>query len=683
MNQAAAFAQTYPVQLTTQLVPPYSGYLPDYASPGSEKLHIIVLLKDLTKPIYTVRLVLKIEGSGFTLQTKSFYKCPPVTIEPGVPVEVNSDILAQLLDSKNLDFNGISKSDYEKRKALPEGYYKICLTAYDYYNPNNIVVSNESCASAWMTLSDPPQLNFPACENELKTNIPQQITFSWTPMNMGSMNSAGSTEYLFELWEIRPDGANPNNIVQTIPPVYSVTTDFSTLNYGITEPPLNAGMQYAWRVRAIDKSGADLFKNKGYSAVCTFRYGSKYEGMGDALKLNLQAIPLTARIAKFVWDSIAVYDHYSISYRKQGALEWFENTTSNSSSKAYDLEPLTTYEAQVQGTASDGFIGPVSNLATFKTPALSQYGCGDALLTGTQQNIKPLVAAWPGMIFQVGQFEMKVNQIHGSNGFYSGLGSISVPFWYSAVGVSFSSIFVNEDHVMVMGEVKALTEGMDKWLATGTMKTGQDTTDSKVNFTIKDIKADTSTGTITITGSTGETTTVSYSPPDEETIKDKDGNIYDVDGDGNVKLIGKSGKGKGAVPAEKNVLNTSQASVKFSPSAKQKYGYDSYQYIHLNNYYTTIKDLGDSAHRQIVNWKSIETAKMDLLTAEITTSKINKDSIFFITGTGTIYYAKRKGNTCELTVIGGPDKDGQELFAAYRKKDSIIYIGKVDLAVYK
>jgi hypothetical protein len=688
-SSSGAFAQTYPVQLTTQLVPPYSGYLPDYASPGGEKLHVIILLKDLTKPIYAVKLSLKIEGQNFSMQTKSYFKCPVINIDPGIPAEISPDILDQLLDSKNLDFIGINKNDYEQRKALPEGYYKICFTAYDYYNPVSIQVSNESCASAWMTLSDPPQLNLPLCGSTVNTSSPQQIIFNWMPMNMGSPNSAQNSEYVFELWEIHPDGADPNNIAQTLPPVYSVTTDFTTLNYGITETLLNPGMQYAWRVRAKDKNGYDNFKNKGYSTVCTFRYGSKYEGLGDALKLNLQAIPLTSRMAKLVWDSVAAYDHYTVNYRKQGWPDWFETIITNSSTKAHDLEPLTIYEARVQGTTADGYVGSWSNTAVFKTPSLAQYACGDAPMGIPQQNTKSLPAAFPGMVLQVGQFEMLVTQIQGSNGYFSGLGRINAPF-VGTLNVSYTNIYVNEDRVMIMGQVKALSEGIDAWLlGNNTIKTGKDSTDINVNFIIKnesDIKVDTASKTITIIGTDGNPVIFIYTPPLPTTITDKAGNIYVIDKNGKPSLIGKSGTGKGAIVDSKNILNTKNAKADFKVSSNQQYGFDGYQYAHLNAYYPVIKDI-TTAKEQAVNWKSVETAKPDALTADLdfTNSgdrKLKPDSIYYVTGTGTIYNRDKKTN--EVTIIGGPDHDGQELFAAYKTgKDSVTFIGKIDIASYQ
>ena len=101
-----------------------------------------------------------------------------------------------------LDILGNYKAQYELRKVLPEGFYSVCITAYDYSNPNNIKVSNESCAYGMMILSDPPYLNIPGCGASLSVTNPQQITFNWTPINQVSPNSALQTDYVLELFEV-------------------------------------------------------------------------------------------------------------------------------------------------------------------------------------------------------------------------------------------------------------------------------------------------------------------------------------------------------------------------------------------------------------------------------------------------------------------------------------------------
>src|SRR5690606_22859424 len=47
------------------------------------------------------------------------------------------------------------------------------------------------------------------------------------------------------------------------------------LSYGPAEPPLRSGQRYAWRVRAVDPRSQVVFRNEGYSAVCSFVFGKE------------------------------------------------------------------------------------------------------------------------------------------------------------------------------------------------------------------------------------------------------------------------------------------------------------------------------------------------------------------------------------------------------------------------
>ncbi len=77
-------AQQFPVQASLQLKPPYPLYLADYAAPGSDKLTLNVLLKELDRADYPVRLRVLIEGAGITISTAPNAKFTPVTLQGGL-----------------------------------------------------------------------------------------------------------------------------------------------------------------------------------------------------------------------------------------------------------------------------------------------------------------------------------------------------------------------------------------------------------------------------------------------------------------------------------------------------------------------------------------------------------------------------------------------------------------------
>jgi hypothetical protein len=162
MQQASA--QIYPIQATTQLVPPYAVYLPDYATGINNQLRVLLLNKDVTQPDYKVKLVMGIELNGsLIMRTSDTYAPGPITLQPNIPFSVEGLELAPYMNSANIDFIGYSRQDYEQKKGLPEGAYRICFTAYDYYRPDRVQVSNHGCSFYYLTKNDPPFVNMPAC----------------------------------------------------------------------------------------------------------------------------------------------------------------------------------------------------------------------------------------------------------------------------------------------------------------------------------------------------------------------------------------------------------------------------------------------------------------------------------------------------------------------------------------
>lgn len=458
-------AQIYPVQVTTQLAPPFSGYIGDYSTPGNQNLKLLVLFSDFTKPTYSIKLKMKISGQGITLQSKSYFYSQAFSVQPGIPFEISGSDLAELLNTNNLDFSGISVQQYEEKKALPEGFYNICFIAYDNNNPTQIQVSNESCAAGWMVLSDPPFLNLPLCGSTIKTIDPQNIFFQWTPMNLTSPNSVNSTVYDFELYEIKPGTQSPGNIIQTLPPIYKITTPLTFVNYGMTEPQLYPSMEYVWRVRAHDESNRDLFKNQGYSQFCTFMYGSKFSQLdSNTLKLNLKGTPVSYRMIKYSWDSLSIFTSYHFEYRKKGGTNWFPVLTTEAKTNVLNLEPESTYEARVKGITEEDE-GPWSNIVSVTTPAKPIIVCGQSATPPSMDNFKPLATGRAGQVWNVGQFEMLVTQLvvpNNTSGVYSGYGKIEIPFLAGLnLTGKFDDVLMNEEMTLVKGEITIVSEGRE------------------------------------------------------------------------------------------------------------------------------------------------------------------------------------------------------------------------------
>ena len=477
----SAGAQTvHPVTASLQLVPPYSVYLADYAAPGNDKLRVILTLNDLSQPSYTVRLRLKVELNGrVIMQTDPAYRPSGITIMPGMPQIITGTQLNEYLVSDHLQFlNGFSRDNYERTKALPEGAYRICVTAYDYNRSDDVAISNDGCNIFFFQKNEAPLLNYPLCNSRVDRKDPQFLTFTWSIRNTPSFVTGSSgTGYRFELFEVRPAGSNAEYIVRSSTPIYSVTTDNAMLVYGPGEPRLQDSMQYVWRVQAFDKSGRDAYQNNGYSQACMFTYGGVNPFVTNNIgKAELLAEALGERSGKWWWHigSSKPIDGWNIQYRKQAATtsktetyDWNSKYLTDTLFHLFNLEPDNTYEAKVQPVIS-GINGFWSETVVFRTMPKRVYECGknDTTNNGLGANAagQPLNSAIAGMVVRVGDFDMQLLEVSGGNGRFSGYGAIATPLLGMRLNVKFADVQINDKLLLTQGEVVALTDGIDAWI---------------------------------------------------------------------------------------------------------------------------------------------------------------------------------------------------------------------------
>lgn len=593
-------AQTYPVQTFVQVSPPHTSYLPDYTDPLSNQLKIFLTLTDFTVPSYQVKLRFKLEGNGYTITTASLLNLPVTTLSPGVPVELSGSDLAPYLASQNLLFSGVDVADYELRKVLPEGPCQLCVEVIDFANPNQAVLSNPACTPVWFSLNDPPLLNTPFCGNQIAPTDPQGILFSWTPLHMNSLHSAG-TNYVFELFEIRPNGADPNQVVNASLPIFMQVTDQTFLNYGITEPQLQVGMSYVWRVRAQDIQGRDFFRNDGYSSVCTFTYGNIASSLAEGIQLNLNSNGTGTRMGLAWWNTSETFTHYKVEVRKTGNpdYEWFPFEAEGGELKIYQLEPATQYECRVKGLIGTEYESAWSNTSVFTTQQTPDYACGSTTLPPKQQQLNPLLNAISGMTFGVGQFELFVTEIEPLNavlmpGHYRGTGKIAVGFTMVNLRVRFDDIYVDDNLTVRSGKVEAISEGIDAWLNAQS----QTDPDYYVDGTITDFEwNDTTSLTVWVDGQPQE-----FQFPENGIliIQDEEGMIYTFHEDGTWSVISVLTYSSDVLAATKDYR------VDFFADPAQQFGFDQKKYAAWVNDYEVIQ-LADSTNYW-VPYKSLAAA---------------------------------------------------------------------------
>jgi hypothetical protein len=454
----SAYAQKYPVQVNTQLMPPFTPYLSDYTAVGSQQLMANFLVRDLTLPEYRCKLRITIEGVGITIRTKQNYipRQPLVLPGGGIPYQVYGDEMEEYFHPDNLDFAGITRTQFAKSAKLPAGVYRFSIEALDYNR--GTVVSNRGTATAWIVLNDPPILNLPRIDTKVRILDPTNIPFSWTPRHTGSPNAAFTTEYIFRLVEIWPAGRNPYDAFLSQQPLYETTTANTQIIYGMAEPALIPGRKYAWQVQAIDVEGRDLFKNLGKSEVFVFQFGDVLGAPENLRKEGSNASVINVR-----WDPAqtgATPQQYRLRYRAKKAADksaWFENTTDQPFATLTALKAETEYELQVRAEAAPQY-SDYSALYTARTEiaTTATYACGTDGAVPDVDNSTVLPILRVNDVVTLRNFQVTVTEVEGSNGDFTGKGWMKMP-WFNggSVLVEFNG-HLNDKYQLVTGEFKSV-----------------------------------------------------------------------------------------------------------------------------------------------------------------------------------------------------------------------------------
>jgi hypothetical protein len=262
--------QIYPVALTGFLLPPHSLDLSVYGTLRTQDLVFNAVLNDPVEPFRDTRLKLYIENNGNTIYVSDPNAAfPTLRLDKQVPVVLDGFALQPYLQPQALTG---ATGQGQGSVIVPEGLNRICVEVIDIQR--NVPISRKTCVTGNFFLNEPPQLLMPICHNQMPFPPTQSQLFNWTPMHIGSGNNPAPVEYVFKLVELLP-GADPNDGFDFNFQVLEKTTMTPSLIYSPVDPPLFPGKTYAWRVQARNmlKPGL-MFRNNGYSQVCTFSYYS-------------------------------------------------------------------------------------------------------------------------------------------------------------------------------------------------------------------------------------------------------------------------------------------------------------------------------------------------------------------------------------------------------------------------
>lgn len=448
----AASAQSFPVQIIPQVSPPPPIYFSQYADASSinSPLRLQIILNDLEISNREIRLKAYFQGNGISFQSNEMVVgSQPLFLEGGVPLVLTNAELASYFRFENI--TGISPNVYGQ--VIPEGAYQFCFEVYDVLTGNRL--SQKKCATSVIFQNEPPFLISPRNKTFIAENNPQNIIFQWTPRSINVSNVVYELS-LVEIWDNQID---PQAAFLSSPPVFQTTTTATTYVYGPSAPLLLSGKNYAWRIQAKAKQGAEeigLFKNQGYSEIFFFSYAGSCD-----LPIGISHEVKGSTNANISWDDFTTdIPEYTIRYRQKsnqdGGNEWFLNKTTTNQTTLWGLKPGTTYEYQLQKkcvvTGSDW--STTQQFTTFLADnEASVYQCGITPNLSLTNN-EPLPKLSTGESFVAGDFPINVLEVSGSNGRFTGKGYVTIPYLNSIkVGVEFTNVSINTDKQLSEGTV--------------------------------------------------------------------------------------------------------------------------------------------------------------------------------------------------------------------------------------
>jgi hypothetical protein len=602
----AGAQRNYPIYVSPTLTPPYTLRLSDYSNFGSQRLMVAITVNDLNISNLPVKLRIKMETAGITIENPVTLATTPIYLNGGSTSILFADDLTDYFNINNLIFKGYSKEAYSRTGQLPEGFYRFTIEVLHYHT--NRVISNQGTTAAWIAVGKPPVLRAPDDGARMGQYAGMPLTFSWLPSNVGSPMSAGNIRYQFEMWEMRVPGISPYTVAASMP-VFHDNTSFST-SYSLYPATLmmEPGMTYAWRVTASDAGGFVPFEQDGHSQVRTFTY--------KALCDTVTGFTATAKgqSGLFCWEPGAGHTSYQIEMR-QPETGWFNaSETFDSKAEFFDLTPGTTYQMRVKSTCNSDPTS-VSDFTTWRSltvpvpkPLVDTLGCPtcgcDDNLPGvelTNFTLRDNLAPGDTIANKTGttRFILKSVESQGS-GTYKGIFLYWAEIWGVKFVCQYTDLQVNTDNVIVnmdfesvydpqfMLDVDAATDYFNSLAGNLTVLTTstaiKDTMQVTQSFDAIYVNGGDSLMAVSVDANGNITETVLAASTDnlgKTLVKGPDGQEYVVTNDGQVMGVKeyKATGGNSRLMKDHNSdkeQKVTSPSVSFSASTGQKYGFDAF-----------------------------------------------------------------------------------------------------------
>jgi hypothetical protein len=702
-------AGTYPVQVNTMLIPPYSLSLSDYSSGLTEKLAITLLNRDLMQPQLKVKLRLTIKcASDLTLRTKPDVWFEPIVLDAGIPTRLTLEEVMPYFLLKNLDVQGYMKGD-----ALPEGLIEFQVEVFEY--SSGVSISMNTVSVAHLSLPKPPKLIQPENGKIIPLVDPTNLLFQWAPQYFGN---TGAINYEFILKELPANILSIEDAFLSAPTVYQSTHESTSFLYSASEPALQVGKKYAWAVRSILNQDTDpniRLDNNGYSTINSF----------DVSELNLPPTGINATVTPegeidLKWTPRMNHTKFVVTFSRddQEPKVWHDIQTTEPNAKISNIAPGYAYVFRIGAYCASIAEPTYSNYSTVKVSQSEETVNPDCGKKPTIEitNRNPIEKLDVDDKIMVGDFPVRLTQVTGGGGTFSGTGVTFIPYLNSNLSVTFSNIGVNTDKCLISGMVSVDVDknesglvnldALDQGGTGGKVVAGVAKVDKVLDFTMPEkltMQYTPETGTMEFFD--GSTSVGSVDIPKNKaaesdfpvTVEDKDGNVYEIqenpekssNNDAAPYVAVKLGNQEGPIldgSMSFTSLAQNEGVVTFENDDTSQYAIDQTQ-----DYYQSVMIIKDKYQlldgKYKVKWKYIPPGKTEQIIAKLDNkNNIDPTKVKFKTRVGKVYESayNSENNTYTITLVGGQDADGQELFAIYPSTTPGIWsnLGKLNIISY-
>ncbi len=694
LSSATIAGQTFPVNVSLQVTNPAPIYLSNYSDANllNGPLRTQLVLNDFSITNRQIALRVSVKGQGIALESRpGFTGNIPLFIDGGTPLNVTTAEIAQYFELQNIV--GISPQAYAN--ALPEGNYEFCMEVIDVIT--GLQLSQKTCTNTFVIQNDPPLLVLPFKGEEKDASKIQNIIFQWTPRGV----NVTDVDYELSMVEVWNNQVDPQTAFLSSPPIFTVSTNRTSFRYGPDQPLLLSNKRYAWRVQAKAQKGGEpiaLFENAGYSEIFWFDYITPCEA-----PKNISAEVKGIYKANIYWDeNLDEITPYIIRYRQANLkdAQWFMARTTEPWATLWDLKEGTTYEYQVSSKCQLGD-SEFSEIKSFTTDVTENeetyYNCGitsDIELT----NKEPITELYVDEVFTAGDFPVRITELSGSNGRYTGKGVVTIPYLKNVgLNVKFSNVLINNEKQLADGVVittydsslknildvdeaiAGVKEVIDEIEDLGDALKGGDKKEVAVDFEIEDVQLNEDKTKIVITGKNGETKEVDYDEEDEYQIAGTD-KTFRIDKQGNAEQTGQVAEGGSASPSNTsgvasgptssgNGSSVSQVAteaieIAFREGEGTTYAFDKAEGTFEKETYPKTKN--EAGAEVYAFHKAVPNGATDVFYADvkIRNKRIKLDSLIIKTLSGRkIDYVVEAKNTLKITVKG---------FDGYRKEEAIV-----------